>query len=106
MPLLEVLALAPEAGAVTVLSHPGAYFQNTTREDLVDLKARGLVGLEVFTTYHDEAQTGRYAGIAAELDLVATAGSDFHGGVKPHVPFGAVRAGGPAMVEALRERRP
>jgi len=104
--LLEVLALAPAAGAVSVLSHPGAYFQNTTRDDLVRLKDRGLSGVEVFTPYHTDEHRSYYASAARELDLVATAGSDFHGAVKPHVAFGSVRDGGLEMLEALRKRRP
>ena len=53
IPLLEVLETAPASGAVPVLSHPGAYFENATPEDLKDLQAHGLDGLEVFTSYHD-----------------------------------------------------
>ena len=94
IPLFEVLEAAPAAGAVPVLSHPGAYFENATPEDLKDLRAHGLEGLEVFTSYHDEA-----------LNLVATAGSDFHGRVKPHVPFGLIKDGHYGMISALRKRR-
>ena len=104
--LLEVLDLAPAAGAVPVLAHPGAYFQNTTRADLVRLKERGLAGLEVYTSYHAPDFASFYGAIARELDLVPTAGSDFHGRIKPHVPFGSVRDGGPEIVEELRKRRP
>jgi predicted metal-dependent phosphoesterase TrpH len=88
------------------LSHPGAYFQRTTHEDLARLKDFGLAGLEVFTSYHDDEQTRYYAEEAKIYDLVPTAGSDFHGRVKPHVAFGSIRDGGYEMVEALRERRP
>jgi predicted metal-dependent phosphoesterase TrpH len=104
--LLDVLDLAPSAGAVAVLSHPGAYFQNTTREDLVRLKDRGLGGVEVFTSYHTAEQTVRYAAVAGDLDLVPTAGSDFHGRVKPNVAFGSIRDCGPETIEELRKRRP
>jgi hypothetical protein len=104
--LVEILEEAPQVGAAAVLSHPGAYFQNTTHADLVRLKDCGLVGLEVFTSYHDGEQTEHYAEEARKLDLVPTAGSDFHGRVKPHVAFGSVRDGGYEMVEALRDRRP
>ena len=103
--LVEILEEAPLVGAAAVLSHPGAYFQNTTHADLVRLKDCGLIGLEVFTSYHDGEQTELYAEEARKLDLVPTAGSDFHGRVKPHVAFGSVRAGGYEMVEALRRRR-
>lgn len=103
--LVDVLDQAPDAGAVAVLSHPGAYFQRTTRADLLVLKARGLAGLEVFTSYHTADQVADYGRLAAELDLVPTAGSDFHGRIKPHVAFGSLRAGQYWMVEKLRARR-
>jgi hypothetical protein len=103
--LLQVLALAPESGAVPVLSHPGAYFQNASLEDLTVLRGRGVEGLEVYTSYHDEAQTRFYAEAARRLDLVPTAGSDFHGRVKPQVPFGLIKDGGYEMIEKLCSRR-
>jgi len=103
--LLEVLKLAPQTEGVPVLAHPGAYFQKTERKDLVLLKEKGLVGLEVYSSYHDQAQTDLYEGLAKELDLVPTAGSDFHGTIKPHIPFGSLKKGEYWMVEELRKRR-
>ncbi len=100
--LLDVLRTAPETGGVPVLAHPGAYFQRTTRADALTLKEHGLVGLEVYTLYHTPAQVGFYRALAAEIDLVPTAGSDFHGKIKPHVAFGALEEGGYWMVEKLR----
>jgi hypothetical protein len=43
--------------------------------------------------------------LAEELDLVATAGSDFHGRIKPQVIFGQLKEGTYEMVEALEKRR-
>jgi predicted metal-dependent phosphoesterase TrpH len=103
--LTEVLDAAPATGGAPVLSHPGAYFQRTTAEDLRELAAHGLLGLEVFTFYHTAEQIALYRDLARELDLVATAGSDFHGRIKPHVQFGALREGDYGMIEALRARR-
>jgi predicted metal-dependent phosphoesterase TrpH len=103
--LTEVLAAASATGGAPVLSHPGAYFQRTTAEDLRELKAHGLLGLEVYTFYHTAEQIAFYRDLARELDLVGTAGSDFHGRIKPHVQFGALREGDYGMVEALRARR-
>ena len=105
MSLLDVLELAPQTEGVPVLAHPGAYFQNTSRKDLEILKERGLEGLEVYTTYHDPAQTEFYRKIAGDLDLVSTAGSDFHGRIKPHIPFGFVEKGEYWMVMELRKRK-
>ncbi|MDD8020743.1 MAG: PHP domain-containing protein [Acidobacteriota bacterium] len=103
--LEEVLRLAPETGGVPVLSHPGAYFQRTTRQDLIFLKSLGLQGLEVYTSYHQPEQVGLYRSLAEELDLVVTAGSDFHGQIKPSVYFGLIKEGSYDMVNKLRERR-
>ena len=103
--LVEVLRLAPQTEAVPVLAHPGAYFQNATREDLVVLKENGLEGLEVYTFYHDNSQKEHYRALAEELDLVPTAGSDFHGKIKPHIAFGSLEEGEYWMVEELRKRK-
>jgi hypothetical protein len=105
VPLKDVLALAPQTGGVPVLAHPGAPFQRVTKDDLKVLKGFGLQGLEVYTSYHEEAMSDYYKGLAAELDLVPTAGSDFHGRIKPQVPFGSLNNGGYWMVEELRKRR-
>jgi predicted metal-dependent phosphoesterase TrpH len=103
--LLDVLAAAPGSGGVPVLAHPGAYFMRTTAEDARVLKEHGLLGIEVYTFYHTAEETAFYRGLAEELDLVATAGSDFHGRIKPHVAFGVLPDGDYGMVERLRARR-
>ncbi len=103
--LLDVLAAAPATGGAPVLAHPGAYFQRTTAEDARTLKKHGLLGLEAYTFYHTAEQTAFYRDLAAELDLVATAGSDFHGRIKPHVAFGVLPDGDYGMVERLREKK-
>jgi 3',5'-nucleoside bisphosphate phosphatase len=103
--LVEVLAAVSGDGAVPVLAHPGAYFERATREDLAALKEHGLAGLEVFSSYHDPQQVQSYRTMAEELDLVATAGSDFHGRIKPQVVFGKMKDGTYEMVEALKKRR-
>ncbi len=103
--LLEALRLAPETGAVPVLAHPGAYFQRASKDDLAVMRSRGLEGLEVYTFYHDDSQIEQYKILAEELDLVPTAGSDFHGNIKPHISFGSLKEGEYWMVEELRKRK-
>jgi len=104
--ILEVLDIISQTGAVPVLAHPGAYFQNVKKQDLVALKKRGLQGLEVYSSYHSSEQSELYNQMALDLDLVPTAGSDFHGTIKPQIPFGSLNQGGYWMVEELRKRRP
>ena len=103
--LLKVLEEAPACGAVPVLAHPGAYFEMATVEDLKLLKERGLAGLEVFSTYHDQDQVIHYKALGESLGFVLTAGSDFHGKIKPHIPFGSLKEGHYGMIEELRKRR-
>jgi len=103
--ILDVLPQVADFAAAPVLAHPGADFELASLEDLSRLKEHGLVGLEVFSTYHDEEQTAYYLHLARQLDLIPTAGSDFHGRIKPQVAFGQVQNGSYWMVEALKERR-
>jgi predicted metal-dependent phosphoesterase TrpH len=103
--LIDVLGIIADDGAVPVLAHPGAYFERAAKEDLVRLKEAGLAGLEVYTTYHDAEQTRFYMDLANELDLAVTAGSDFHGRIKPHIPFGFLKQGDYRMVEELKKRQ-
>jgi predicted metal-dependent phosphoesterase TrpH len=103
--LLEALRLALETGAVPVLAHPGAYFQRASKDDLAVMRSNGLEGLEVYTFYHDDSQVEQYKILAEELDLVPTAGSDFHGKIKPHISFGSLEEGEYWMVEELRKRK-
>ncbi len=103
--LLEVLDRSAETGGVPVLAHPGAYFEKATAADIGMLKKHGLAGLEVYTYYHTPEQVASYKRMADGLGLVPTAGSDFHGRIKPHVAFGALTEGQYWMVERLRERK-
>lgn len=106
--LVEVLAMASGTGAAPVLAHPGASFVQAGRRDLERLKERGLKGLEVYTSYHqpplcpDRSLEAHYLDLAGSLKLVPTAGSDFHGQIKPFIPFGFVREGRYWMIDALR----
>ena len=73
----DVIELIHLAGGVAVLAHPGA----STSEALVrQLKAVGLDGLEVFHPAHQPHQIEYYTGLAEQLDLLQSGGSDSHGG--------------------------
>lgn len=103
--LIQVLESVAETGGVPVLAHPGAYFMNASPDDIGELKEAGLQGLEVFSTYHDPVITEYYLKIADANDLVATAGSDFHGVVKPDISIGIISQSDFRMVDDLSRRR-
>lgn len=89
MSAAEAIALVHGAGGVAVLAHPFTV-PEPSREALVrELAALGLDGIEVEYPKHDAAERARLRRLAAELGLVATGGSDFHGENKPDVRLGA-----------------
>jgi len=76
-----------EAGAIPVLAHPGV----SGADDLIpSLVEAGLLGIEAFHAEHTEGQRTRYARLAADLGLLATGGSDFHGPFAPNAALGSV----------------
>lgn len=81
---VEAVRLVRAAGGVPVFAHPGAVKRGKTVSDQViaDLAAAGLAALEVDHTDHDEATRLRLRGLAADLGLLVTGSSDYHGARK------------------------
>lgn len=90
--VLEAIDLVAAAGGVTVFAHPAASKRGRTVPDttIAAMAAAGLTGLEVDHVDHDEAERAHLRGLAADLGLVTTGSSDFHGSNKT-VALGAHR---------------
>jgi len=89
----DAIRVVHEAGGIISMAHPGL----TRRDDLIPaMAAAGLDALEARHSDHDEATETHYRALAAELGLVATAGSDFHGDSSHR----AARLGGVTMPSA------
>ena len=76
-------------------------------EEIHQLAALGLGGLEVYNSCQDIEENAVYLKMAKRYNLVPTGGSDFHDDSKPSVKLGFAGAGiqmGYEMVEALREK--
>jgi predicted metal-dependent phosphoesterase TrpH len=71
-----VMAIIHGAGGLASLAHPG---RTNIDGRISDLRDAGLDALEVYHCDHDAAQVERYAAVAADLGLLVTGGSDFHG---------------------------
>jgi predicted metal-dependent phosphoesterase TrpH len=104
--------LAPEeavetilrAGGVPVLAHPGWTAGGPILERLPDLVQHGLCGIEVYYPDHTPVQVSAYLELARQYGLVATGGTDYHGGgIATRVPLGSVEIP-PDVVPALRAR--
>jgi len=79
--VLDAIRLVVGAGGVAVFAHPAASARGRTVDASVvaDMAAAGLHGLEVDHVDHDAAAKAELTGLAAELGLLTTGSSDFHG---------------------------
>ncbi len=80
----EAVALIGSAGGVAVIAHPGLAHHLGTHNPLSDslirdLRDGGLAGLEVDHPDHPPLVRDSLRALAAELGLLITGGSDFHG---------------------------
>lgn len=89
----EAIAWIRAARGVPVLAHPVWAKQNEVGllRLCEELKAHGLMGIEVHYSTHKPQQTADYLNIAKRLDLLITGGSDFHGVTKPDIEVGIGR---------------
>lgn len=90
-------------GGVPVLAHPGATLGQEDKKLISELSALGLKGIEAYSTYHQQREVEFFKQIAAENDLLITAGSDFHGKLKPEIELGEIEGNNYAVVEKLKK---
>ena len=96
----QTMELIHAAGGVAIMAHPG----QTGRDDqIADLAAAGMDGLEAFSPDHTAAQVAGYIKTAEALGLLVSGGSDCHGHNKDRVQIGSVRLD-ESRLEALRRR--
>lgn len=79
--VLEAIRLVAAAGGVTVFAHPAASSRGRTvdEEVIAQMAAAGLHGLEVDHYDHDAPARDALRALAADLGLLVTGSSDFHG---------------------------
>jgi len=89
----EAISMIAEAGGVSVLAHPGAYVPDGLVRELA---GAGLDGVEIWHPQHGPALVKRYRALAAELDLIESGGSDYHGPGR-HTDLGGMRVPASAL---------
>jgi predicted metal-dependent phosphoesterase TrpH len=100
----DAVALVASAGGTTTVAHPGV--SKLEKGDLARLRQAGVHGLEVHHADHNPSVREKYLRAAAELDLVPTAGSDYHGPtIAPDRHFGDVTMSEEEFAR-LESRRP
>jgi 3',5'-nucleoside bisphosphate phosphatase len=97
----EGIALVRAAGGVPVFAHGLATKRGRTVGDdaIAAMAEAGLVGLEVDHPDHSPEERAHLRGVAAELGLIVTGASDYHGSNKG-TPIGACETD-PDQFEAL-----
>jgi predicted metal-dependent phosphoesterase TrpH len=79
------IRLVRRAGGATVLAHPRAGRDwDLSDEQIAGLAAAGLAGVEVFHPDHTAAARTQLLALTADLGLLASGGSDDHGGLTGH----------------------
>ncbi|MFY1678661.1 MULTISPECIES: PHP domain-containing protein [unclassified Streptomyces] len=80
----EAVRLVKAAGGVCVLAHPAAAERGRTVSDaaIAELAEAGLDGVEVDHMDHTADARARLRGLAADLGLLTTGSSDYHGSRK------------------------
>jgi len=86
----ECISVIAAAGGVAALAHPFTLELSlpALRGLLCDLKDAGLAGLEAYYSEYTPQQEQEYRKLAAELGLLETGGSDFHGEINPGIKLG------------------
>lgn len=89
------------AGGLAVIAHPGLMAPGAFDSLLPHLKDYGFWGVEAYHTAHTDGQCREYESLARSRRLYVTAGSDFHGGVKPDIALGQEKRGGAYLRESM-----
>lgn len=86
----EAIKMIHDAGGVAVLAHPASLELNEKDfppylDRLIDF---GIDGIEVYVPTHSVEQMLFFRGLASDRELLISAGSDFHGDIKPDISIG------------------
>ncbi|MEG2725175.1 MAG: PHP domain-containing protein [Kiritimatiellia bacterium] len=99
----DCIALIHAAGGVAVMAHPLSLETDSVKleQQIAHLKEAGLSAMECYYSTYGMEETVMLLRIARHLDLVPSAGSDYHGRAKPTIHLGELTV--PAAAEqALR----
>ncbi len=107
----DAIEMINKSGGVAVLAHP-VFLKAKTRLKLkslfTELKEMGLTGIEVYHSDHSWKHRELFLGLANDLDLCVTGGSDYHGTHKPYINLGVGRGNlslSYDLLDRLREKQ-
>lgn len=98
----EVIDSIHDAGGVAVLAHPGVY---DSYELLEELAESGLDGVERYYPRSNPEYDEYLDNIIKKYDLIATGGTDFHGGNSTQTNVVGTVSVDDSVIEQLKERK-
>lgn len=104
-PASETISRIKQAGGLAVLAHPTTLDKSRNRltAHIKSLHEHGLDGIEAIYPGHSKKTCKWLNHLAAELDLIVTGGSDFHGTVKQGINIGGAPVMPPVPYELLKK---
>ena len=99
----DAVAMIRRAGGVATLAHPGP--SKLQPRELRRLRGMGFDGVEANHPDHHPEQADKYRASAAEVDLVCTGGTDFHGEIVAPDRFLGTSRMAAAELDRLAARR-
>jgi hypothetical protein len=100
----DAVAMIRRAGGVATLAHPGP--SKVQPLELRRLRAMGFDGVEAAHPDQPPEQAARFREVAEAVDLVCTAGTDFHGEIVSPDRFLGTSRMSAAELDRLEARRP
>ncbi len=97
-PTVGTIQKIKDLGGIPILAHPS----DTPIPFVHELIDAGMMGLEVYTSYHDAKLSEKFLKIAKDRKVLITAGSDFHGKkIKAHVDLAGITGNTDDLFEKL-----
>ena len=87
-PAEEIIHLIHDTGGKAFVAHPEANFKG--KEETLKRLLQQVDGLEVFSTYHTLSEVQKYLQMAESMNILISAGSDYHGHHKPSIQIGRI----------------
>ncbi|MFC2091574.1 PHP domain-containing protein [Elusimicrobiota bacterium] len=98
----EALNMIHRVGGVSILAHP--VFGGGHKNFISKLKRLGLSGIEIYHPSHTQKHVQKFLSITEDLDLIATGGTDSHGGNEDENPIGSLKVDY-GCVDSLKEAK-
>ena len=79
-----------DAKGISIIAHPSITVKRNP-ELIKYMINKGVSGIEVYSSYHNEDDIYYYNNLCDELNVIKSIGTDFHGKTKPSIHLGSIK---------------